>query len=57
MTVLNKVLLPAMKEVGDRFGSGELILPFVLQPAEAMKRAVAYWSSSSRRPKATPRAR
>ncbi|HUY11745.1 MAG TPA: homocysteine S-methyltransferase family protein, partial [Candidatus Dormibacteraeota bacterium] len=27
--VLNDVLLPAMKEVGDRFGAGELILPFV----------------------------
>ena len=40
--VLNNVLLPAMKEVGDKFGSGELILPFVLQSAEAMKRAVAY---------------
>ncbi|MCY4022009.1 MAG: methionine synthase [Anaerolineaceae bacterium] len=40
--VLNKVLLPAMKEVGDKFGAGELILPFVLQSAEAMKRAVAY---------------
>ncbi len=39
---LNKVLLPAMKEVGDKFGAGELILPFVLQSAEAMKRAVAY---------------
>src|SRR5690606_7260997 len=39
--VLNNVLLPAMKEVGDRFGAGELILPFVLQSAEAMKRAVA----------------
>ncbi|MDE0609136.1 MAG: methionine synthase [Anaerolineaceae bacterium] len=40
--VLNNVLLPAMKEVGDKFGAGELILPFVLQSAEAMKRAVAY---------------
>ena len=39
---LNTVLLPAMKEVGDKFGSGELILPFVLQSAEVMKRAVAY---------------
>jgi 5-methyltetrahydrofolate--homocysteine methyltransferase len=38
---LNQVLLPAMKEVGDKFGSGELILPFVLQSAEVMKRAVA----------------
>ena len=39
--VLNEVLLPAMKEVGDKFGAGELILPFVLQSAEVMKRAVA----------------
>ncbi|HUF30663.1 MAG TPA: methionine synthase [Gemmatimonadaceae bacterium] len=40
--VLNDVLLPAMKEVGDRFGAGELILPFVLQSAEVMKRAVRH---------------
>ncbi len=38
---LNQVLLPAMKEVGDKFGAGELILPFVLQSAEVMKKAVA----------------
>ena len=42
VTVLNSVLLPAMKEVGDKFGSGELILPFVLQSAEVMKKAVAH---------------
>src|SRR5579884_3694568 len=40
--VLNTVLLPAMKEVGDKFGAGELILPFVLQSAEVMKKAVAH---------------
>jgi len=40
--VLNGVLLPAMKEVGDKFGAGELILPFVLQSAEVMKKAVAH---------------
>lgn len=38
---LNEVLLPAMKEVGDKFGAGELILPFVLKSAECMKLAVA----------------
>lgn len=37
---LNEVLLPAMKEVGDKFGAGELILPFVLKSAECMKSAV-----------------
>jgi 5-methyltetrahydrofolate--homocysteine methyltransferase len=40
--VLNTVLLPAMKEVGDKFGTGELILPFVLQSAEVMKKAVTH---------------
>jgi 5-methyltetrahydrofolate--homocysteine methyltransferase len=38
---LNDTLLPAMKEVGDKFGAGELILPFVLKSAECMKAAVA----------------
>ncbi|MEO8955306.1 MAG: methionine synthase [Ktedonobacteraceae bacterium] len=42
VNVLNTLLLPAMKDVGDRFGAGELILPFVLQSAEVMKRAVAH---------------
>ena len=40
--VLNETLLPAMKEVGDKFGAGELILPFVLQSAEVMKKAVRH---------------
>jgi 5-methyltetrahydrofolate--homocysteine methyltransferase len=40
--VLNNTLLPAMKEVGDKFGAGELILPFVLQSAEVMKKTVTH---------------
>ena len=40
INTLNNTLLPAMKEVGDKFGSGELILPYVLQSAEVMKCAV-----------------
>lgn len=40
LRTINTVLLPAMKEVGDRFGRGEIILPFVLQSAEVMKEAV-----------------
>jgi 5-methyltetrahydrofolate--homocysteine methyltransferase len=40
--VLNSALLPAMKEVGDLFGAGQLILPFVLQSAEVMKKAVSH---------------
>lgn len=41
ISVLNDSLLPAMKTVGDKFGSGEIILPFVLQSAECMKAAVS----------------
>lgn len=40
LRVLNDALLPAMKVVGDKFGSGELILPYVLKSAECMKLAV-----------------
>ena len=37
--VLNGSLLPAMKKVGDMFGSGDLILASVLKSAECMKAA------------------
>src|SRR5688500_6391186 len=40
--VLNEVLLPAMKEIGDKFGAGALILPFLLQSAEVMNKAVKH---------------
>ena len=50
---LNQVLLPAMKEVGDKFGAGELILPFVLQSAEVMKQAVAHLEKSLDRKEGT----
>ncbi len=46
VATLNGVLLPAMKEVGDRFGAGDLILPFVLQSAEVMKVAVSHLEGS-----------
>src|ERR1700752_2780303 len=39
---LSNVLLRGIKGNGDKFGAGELILPFVLQSAEVMKRAVAH---------------
>ena len=38
--LINEVLLRAMKVVGDRFGAGEMQLPFVLESAEAMKAAI-----------------
>src|SRR5205814_9449773 len=39
---LHDALPISMKDVGDRFGAGELILPFVLQSAEVMKRSVSH---------------
>ena len=42
LDIVNDTLLGGMKVVGDLFASGEMQLPFVLQSAETMKRAVAY---------------
>ncbi len=41
LDIINTLLVPAMREVGELFGRGELLLPFVLQSAETMKQAVA----------------
>lgn len=40
--IINDILVPAMRHVGDLFGKGELLLPFVLQSAEVMKHSVNY---------------
>lgn len=40
--IINSILLDGMKVVGELFGSGQMQLPFVLQSAETMKKAVAY---------------
>ena len=42
LEIINKPLLDGMKVVGELFGSGQMQLPFVLQSAEVMKKAVAY---------------
>ena len=42
LDIINNHLLEGMKVVGERFGAGEMQLPFVLQSAEVMKTAVAY---------------
>lgn len=39
--IINDHLLAGMQVVGERFGKGEMQLPFVLQSAEVMKTAVA----------------
>lgn len=42
LRIINELLLDGMKVVGELFGSGKMQLPFVLQSAETMKKAVAY---------------
>ena len=38
--IINNMLIPAMKVVGELFGEGKMQLPFVLQSAEVMKFSV-----------------
>jgi 5-methyltetrahydrofolate--homocysteine methyltransferase len=42
IAIINKVLVPAMRKVGDLFGRGEMLLPFVLKSAEVVKESVRY---------------
>ncbi len=42
LEIINDHLLDGMKVVGELFGAGKMQLPFVLQSAEVMKRAVAH---------------
>jgi 5-methyltetrahydrofolate--homocysteine methyltransferase len=40
LEIVNQHLVAAMREVGVLFGSGEMLLPFVLQSAEVMRKSV-----------------
>ena len=40
LDIINQILVPAMRHVGELFGKGELLLPFVLQSAEVMRASV-----------------
>jgi len=42
LDIINDHLLAGMKIVGELFGAGKMQLPFVLQSAETMKKAVAH---------------
>ncbi|HWB18791.1 MAG TPA: vitamin B12 dependent-methionine synthase activation domain-containing protein, partial [Phycisphaerales bacterium] len=59
LQIINDHLLAGMKVVGELFGSGQMQLPFVLQSAQVMKKAVAILeplmekSGASSGPKAT----
>ncbi len=53
LQIINELLLPGMKVVGDLFGAGQMQLPFVLQSAETMKTAVAHLEPYMERSDAT----
>jgi len=42
--IINVILMDAMKQVGDKLDSGEMVLPYVLQSAEVMKKAIEHLS-------------
>lgn len=42
LEIVNLHLVAAMREVGVLFGAGEMLLPFVLQSAEVMRKSVDY---------------
>ncbi len=42
LDIINNFLLEGMRVVGEKFGAGEMQLPFVLESAEAMKAAVGH---------------
>jgi 5-methyltetrahydrofolate--homocysteine methyltransferase len=57
LQIINDHLLEGMKIVGERFGAGEMQLPFVLQSAEVMKTAVALLEPHMERSDAAGRGR
>ncbi len=40
LDVINRILVPSMRRIGELFGRGEMLLPFVLKSAEVMKKSV-----------------
>ncbi|MCF8055104.1 MAG: dihydropteroate synthase [Desulfocapsa sp.] len=42
LEIVNQHLVAAMREVGVLFGAGEMLLPFVLQSAEVMRKSVDF---------------
>ena len=40
--IINNILMEAMRNVGDKLDTGEMVLPYVLQSAEVMRKAIEY---------------
>ncbi len=43
--IINSILMGAMREVGDKLDRGEMVLPYVLQSAEVMRKAIEHLES------------
>ena len=41
MNIINGILMPAMKKIGEKFGEGKMFLPQVIKSAQVMKKAVS----------------
>ena len=57
LDIVNQMLLPGMRTVGELFGSGQMQLPFVLSSAETMKAAVAHLEPHMEKAEAAGRGR
>lgn len=57
LAIINEHLLGGMKVVGELFGSGQMQLPFVLQSAEVMKKAVSHLEPHMARSEGTSKGR
>ncbi len=44
--MINNILLDAMRQVGEKLESGEFVLPYVLQSAEVMRKAIEHLQGS-----------
>lgn len=42
--IVNEILMEGMREVGEKLDRGEMVLPYVLQSAEVMRKAIEYLS-------------
>ncbi len=40
--IINEILMDVMREVGDKLDTGEMVLPYVLQSAEVMRKAIEH---------------
>ena len=44
--LINNVLMEAMRQAGERLDTGEMVLPYVLQSAEVMRKAIEHLNKS-----------